>query len=65
MEYTRPTIADYGDVAQLTADQQNRNAADQIIGVGEVLGNLQQPTGQCQTGILRGRRWHLHPDRPG
>ena len=50
MNYTTPTIADYGDVAQLTADQQNRNAADQIIGVGEVLGNLNS-TGQCQTGF--------------
>ena len=63
MEYTRPTIADYGDVAQLTADQQNRNAADQIIGVGEVLGNLEKHPPVSDR--LRGRRWHLHPDRPG
>ncbi len=50
MHYTTPTISDYGDVAQLTAAQQNRNSADQIIGVGQTLGN-QNSTGQCQTGF--------------
>ncbi len=50
MDYTAPTIADYGGVAQLTADQQNRSQADQLIGTGETLGN-QNSTGLCQTGF--------------
>ena len=50
MQYTKPTIADYGDVAQLTADDQNRQQADRLIGVGETLGN-QNSTGICKTGF--------------
>jgi hypothetical protein len=66
MDYVTPAIADYGDVAQLTADQQNRNSADQIIGTGETLGNLNS-TGTCQTGfeVVGGICVPIAPGNPG
>ncbi len=49
MDYVAPTIADYGDVAQLTAAMQNRDIGDYLIQAGQTLGN-QNSTGLCQTG---------------
>jgi hypothetical protein len=50
MEYTTPTIVDYGDVAQLTADLNFRNVGDFLVKSGQTLG-VQNSTGQCQTGF--------------
>jgi hypothetical protein len=50
MTYTTPAIADYGDVAQLTAALQNRDVGDFLIQAGQTLGN-QNSTGMCQTGF--------------
>jgi hypothetical protein len=50
MEYTKPTIVDYGDVAELTASQDYRDIGDNLVQGGQTLG-LQNSTGQCQTGF--------------
>lgn len=50
MEYTTPTIVDYGDVAQVTADLNSRDKGDFLIQAGQTLG-VQNSTGQCQTGF--------------
>jgi hypothetical protein len=50
MDYTRPTIVDYGDVAELTAAQNYRNIGDNLVQGGQTLG-VQNSTGQCQTGF--------------
>ena len=50
MDYTTPTIRDYGDVAQLTAAQNYRDIGDNLVQGGQTLG-LQNSTGQCQTGF--------------
>jgi hypothetical protein len=50
MDYTRPTIVDYGDVAELTASQNYRDVGDFLVQNGQTLG-VQNSTGQCQTGF--------------
>jgi hypothetical protein len=50
MDYTRPKIVDYGDVAQLTAAQNYRDIGDNLVKGGQTLG-LGNSTGQCQTGF--------------
>lgn len=50
MDYTRPTIVDYGDVAQLTAAQDSRNSGDFLVQAGQTLG-IENSTGRCQTGF--------------
>jgi hypothetical protein len=49
MDYTRPTIVDYGDVAQLTAQLNFKDIGDANFQTGETLG-IQNSTGQCNTG---------------
>jgi hypothetical protein len=50
MDYTRPTIVDYGDVTELTAAQNYRNKGDILVQTGQELG-IQNSTGRCQTGF--------------
>jgi len=50
MNYTAPAIADYGDVAQLTAAADNRDVGDFLVQSGQTLG-MQNSTGQCKTGF--------------
>jgi hypothetical protein len=51
MDYTRPTIVDYGDVTELTAAQNYRNIGDALVQSGQELG-VQNSTGRCQTGTV-------------
>jgi hypothetical protein len=50
VHYTAPKIVDYGDIAQITAAQQNRSQADMTIPAGATLGNGNS-SGICKTGF--------------
>ena len=50
MEYTTPSVVDYGTVEALTASQNYRDVGDNLVQGGQTLG-IQNSTGQCQTGF--------------